>query len=103
MSKRPIRRLTRDDAEEVALKALRFLAEDEARLSRFLTLTGLSPAELRANAGEAQVLAGVLNHLLEDESLLFVFTSNAGIAPEQVGDAHRLLTGNSERDGTGRG
>ncbi len=84
---------SRAEAEMLALRALQFIAEDGKRLERFLTLTGMEPADLRANAGEAEVMAAVLGFLLEDESLLLVFASMAGVAPETVGKAHREIAG----------
>ena len=54
----------REAAEALALRALAFLAEDPERLGRFLALTGLGPAELRMRAGDADLLGGVLDHLL---------------------------------------
>lgn len=93
MSKRPAALHSVDEAEKIALQALRFLAEDGPRLGRFLSLTGIDPAELRASAGERHVLAAVLGHLLEDESLLLLFVSETRISPEHVSDAHRLIDG----------
>lgn len=98
MPKRPNNVHCDEDAERIALLALRFLAEDGARLGRFLSLTGLGPDELRASAGERHVLAAVLGHILEDESLLLLFVGNHGLPPEDIGGAHRLLGG-----GTGLG
>ena len=46
-----------------------FLAEDAQRLGSFLTLTGLGPEDLRAQAREPRLLAAVLDHLRRDESL----------------------------------
>jgi hypothetical protein len=82
-----------DDAQTMALEALAFLAEDGARLGRFLALTGLSPQQLAKEASEPHLQAAVLEHVLGDESLLLVFTSQKGIAPDQVAPAHALLTG----------
>ena len=62
-----------DRAELIGVSALLFLAGDTDRLVRFLTLTGLGPAELRAEARSPRILAAVLEHLLQDESLLLVF------------------------------
>ena len=87
------RSLSSDDAETLAISALQFLAGDPARLGRFLALTGLGPAELRANAGERHLLAAVLDYLLHDESLLLVFAADNRIAPDQVALAHRSLMG----------
>lgn len=93
MSKRPVALQSVDEAERIALQALTFLAEDGVRLGRFLSLTGIGPEDLRASAGERHVLAAVLGHLLEDESLLLVFISGNGLAPETVAKAHRLISG----------
>lgn len=86
-------RLTPERAESLALQGLTFLASDAARLSHFLTLTGIAPSELRNWDGNAMIQGAVLEHLLADESLLLVFAAEAGIAPESIAPAHRLLTG----------
>jgi len=83
--------LDRDDSETLALRALAFLAEDARRLTRFLSLTGLDPADLMAAAGTAPVQVAALDHLLGDESLLMVFAGNAGVAPETIAAARALL------------
>ena len=41
---------TAEEAATLALAGLTFLAEDTARLGRFLSLTGIGPEELRAVA-----------------------------------------------------
>jgi hypothetical protein len=87
--------LTREEAEALSLTALAFLASDGPRLVRFLQLTGLEPEALRAQAGEPETLIAVYDHLLGDQSLLLVFASEAGVAPEQIEDARRLLSGNN--------
>lgn len=80
-----------DQAEEIALLALAFLAEDVQRLGRFLALTGLRPAELKAEARTPRILAAILAHLLQDENLLLVFTASHGLAPELIAPAQRML------------
>ena len=78
-------------AETIALKVLAFLAEDPARLGRFLAITGVGPAELRSGAGEPRMMASVLEYILGDESLLLMFASNAGVAPESIQPASDQL------------
>ena len=78
-----------DRAESIGVSALLFLAGDTDRLVRFLTLTGLGPAELRAESRSPRILAAVLEHLLQDESLLLV--SSDGVPPEDIAPARRLL------------
>jgi len=78
-------------AEEIGVAALIFLAADLQRLGRFLALTGLGPAELKAEARTPRMLAAVLDHLLRDESLLLVFAATNQLAPEDIAPARRLL------------
>lgn len=83
----------RDAAETIALKALAFLAGDGERLGRFLALTGIGPNELRTQAREPHILAGVLDHMMQDETLLLVFAAETGVKPETIAAAHLALTG----------
>ena len=83
--------LDRDGAVAVAAQAIAFLAAEEDRLGRFLALTGLSPAELKAGLRQPAFLGAVLDHLLGDEPLLLAFTDSIGIAPEVPAAARRLL------------
>ena len=54
-----------EDAEIIALKGLDYLAQDADRLGRFIALTGIGPAQLRAEANTPAVLAGVLGICVE--------------------------------------
>lgn len=85
--------MTTDEAEAVALRAVEFLAADEERIGRFLALTGAGPAELAAGVRDHAFLCGVLEHLLSDETLLFLFCDHALIAPEVPAAAQALLAG----------
>jgi len=82
---------TLEAAEAIALQGLAFLAEEPQRLQRFVAVTGLEPAELRARADTAELLSAVLEHLAGDESLLLVFAASRGIAPETIAPAIALL------------
>jgi hypothetical protein len=83
--------LDRDRADATALAALAFLAEDAQRLGRFLALTGIGPAELKAGAGSPEVLGAVLDHLLGDETLLLTFVANAGLPAEMIAMARQVI------------
>jgi len=85
--------MNREIAEDMAVSGLSFLAADDERLSRFLALSGLDPARLRAAAAAPGFLAGVMAHLAGDESLLLAFAADIGAAPEEVGAACALLAG----------
>ena len=88
----PRKQLTRDEAEGLALAALEFLSGDEERISRFLSLSGLDPGVLRKAAAEPGFLPGVLDYIAGDEALLLAFAEAAGIAPERIGEARRLIS-----------
>lgn len=83
--------VSREDAETLAIAALGFLAGEENRLAHFMIATGLSPADLRKQAGSIEFLAGVLDFLAADESLLLVFASEQHIPPETVLAARQKL------------
>lgn len=85
------RAISRDRAEEIAANALAFIASDAPRLGRFLSVSGLTPNELRRQASSTRMLAAVLEHLIEDESLLLVFAQSGGAAPEEIVAARDLL------------
>jgi len=84
---------SREAAESIAIQALNFLATEPARLARFLVVSGLEPASIRAAAAEPGFLAGVLEHLGADEALLVAFAAEAGIAPAEVDRARAALAG----------
>ena len=78
-------------AESLAIQALAFLAADDARLGRFLAVTGIGPQDIRAAANEPQFLAGVLEYLTGDEPLLLEFAAQAGASPTEITRACALL------------
>jgi hypothetical protein len=80
-------------SETLAIQGLAFLASDMERLEPFLSLTGLNPDGLRAAAAEPGFLAGVLDHIAGNESLLLQFAADAGIDPAEIGRARETLRG----------
>lgn len=89
-NRRPAR-ITRQDAEDIAARALLYIAEDGARLGRFLSETGLDPQTLTTRARSPEMLGAVLGHLMNDESALLAFSANAGFAPEDIAKAEAML------------
>ena len=91
--------MTKGDAEAIAIDALNFLAGDATRLTRFLDLSGLNPASIRAAARDPGFLAGVLDYINGDESLLMAFAADASVDPTVVEKARAALGGRAwERD-----
>jgi Protein of unknown function (DUF3572) len=84
---------TREEAEALAIQALTFIAEAPEMLSRFLGMTGIEAGQIRSAAREPGFLAGVLEHMLGDESLLIAFAASAGIDPAEVARARSALGG----------
>ena len=82
----------------MAIQALTFIAGDSERLGRFLAITGIGPAQIRAAAQEPGFLIGVLDYLAGDERLLSAFAAETGVDPAQIGKALAALGGHWERD-----
>ena len=80
-------------AEQLAIAALGFIAREPERLGRFLAMTGLGPASIRDAAREPHFLAGVLDHLSADESLLVAFAAEHEVDPDAVMRARDALAG----------
>ena len=85
--------LTRDEAEQIAVGGLGFLAGRPEDLGRFLSLAGIGPLNLRAAAADPDFFAGVIAHFMGDEALLVEYARHAGLSPELVASAGRLLAG----------
>jgi hypothetical protein len=88
----------REAAEMLAIQALSFIAEEPDRLNAFLNATGLTVDRLRESATDPGFLAGVLDHMLADESLLVAFAEEAAIDPADIARARGALGGRWERD-----
>jgi hypothetical protein len=79
----------------MALELLAFIARDEVALGRFVAETGLSPDTIAAQVQDPTFLAGVMDFVLGDESLLLAYAANAGIDPHAVLRARSKLPGYS--------
>lgn len=91
--------MSRNAAESLAIQALAFIAGDPGRLGDFLAVTGIGPDAIRAAAREPSFLAGVLDYVAADESLLVAFAADAAIDPFEIGRARAMLGHTSwERD-----
>ena len=88
----------REAAETLAIAALAFIAAEPKRLEGFLGATGLTVDRLRESATAPDFLAGVLEHMLADESLLLAFAGSAGLDPAEIAPARCALGGEWERD-----
>jgi len=73
-------KIGRDMAETIAAQALAWLAGDPENLNGFLALSGLSPAELMAQAADARTLGAVLDFILTEDRLVIGFCDAAFLA-----------------------
>ena len=80
-----------DSAEGVALAALAWMATDDERLFAFLNATGATPETLRASAQDPGFLAGILDHIMSDESTLLACAEALDTKPERIAAAWRRL------------
>ena len=75
----------------LAIQALAFIAEDPERMAAFLSATGVEAGAIRHAARDPDFLAGVLEHMLGDESLLIAFADSAAIDPAEIARARYAL------------
>lgn len=85
--------MKREVAETVALQALAWIAGDDRLGPMFLSASGLDPADLRARAGEPEVLVGVLQFLTQDDRWVRSFCDAAGYRYEDPLRALQALPG----------
>jgi hypothetical protein len=81
------------DAETLALKALAFLAQSPDDLERFVALSGVTLADLRARADDPEILAAILDFILVSDELITGFCETVEIDPRELHAARRALPG----------
>lgn len=79
------------DPQALALNALGWVLADQDRAERFLSLTGLTPEDLRASLGEPGTLGAVLDFLCAHEPDLLGAADALGVAPEVLAAARGRL------------
>lgn len=75
-------KLTVDDAEAVALKAIAFIAADDQLLSRSVALTGCGLDDVKRRMADRAFLGAVLDFVLGDEGTVVAFAEHEGMHPE---------------------
>ncbi|MBT3330161.1 MAG: DUF3572 domain-containing protein [Rhodospirillaceae bacterium] len=86
--------MNEEQAKIVALQALAYLVGDEDTLQRFMDLSGMDGADLRARADDPAMLAGVLDFFLGNEAQLLEMCAATQMAGEDPGLARHALLGN---------
>jgi len=78
-------------SEELVILAVAFLSSEGMRLSRFLSLTGLEPAEVPQRLSQKEFQLAILDHLAGDEALLLSFAATQNIPPQTIINRRRSL------------
>jgi hypothetical protein len=79
------------DPAALALSALGWVLSDEDRADRLLALTGIFPEELRQRIGENEVLAAILDFVLQHEPDTLACAAALSVTPETLVAAHAKL------------
>lgn len=80
-----------DEPAVVALHALAWILGDPGRTARFVDLTGLDAATLRARAGHPALLAAVIDHLAAREADLIACAGATDTTPDALIRAGKQL------------
>lgn len=83
----------RENAETIALQALGWIAADDELLGSFMGASGLTGNDLRAQAGEAEFLASVLDFVLMDDAWVQRFCDATAIPYDWPMAARACLPG----------
>jgi len=74
---------TPEQAEILAIQVLGYLAGSEEELQRLIMTTGMDSEALKQSALSRAGLAGLLDYICQDESILLGFCEVAKIQPEE--------------------
>ena len=85
--------MTPENAEILALQGLGWLAGEPEELQKFLSLSGVDGAGLRAAAGTPEMGVAILDYLLGHEELLLRFCDSADVPPKDLHLARHVLGG----------
>jgi hypothetical protein len=78
-----IPKLSAEDAETIALKAVAYIAADASLMRRFTALTGCGDAEeMRRRLAERTFLGSILDFILGHEQTTIAFARSISMAPE---------------------
>lgn len=90
--KTSLKRITREEAENVALSAFSYITSNEETLSRFFAVSGLRPDTIRSAASSPGFFAAILDYVASDEPLLIALAKELDTKPERIMEAHWTLS-----------
>ncbi len=83
--------MTEAEAENIAVLALGWMAQDEEIIGGFLGVSGASPDDIRTRASEPEFLGFVLDYLLSDDGMVMAFSDATGCSAEAPMQARQAL------------
>ncbi len=86
-------KLPQDYAELIAIKAVQYLAQNPESLGGFLAHAGVGPADLKTAISSPEFLAGTLDYMMVDESILMDFAQSMALAPQDIVKARLCFPG----------
>lgn len=92
--------MQQENAQIIGVNALGWIAGQESIFEAFLGNTGARIDDLRAQAGEPEFLAQVLDFVMLQDEWVLEFAAAVSIAPEQVATARMVLGGGDMRHWT---
>ncbi len=87
----PLARLSREQAEAVAIQILGFIGSDPYRTRDFVEASGLTPTAMRAAAASPWFFLGVLDYISANDRLLMSFAIATHTHPQTVAVARDAL------------
>lgn len=88
--------LSRDGAEQIALKGMVWLAGNDDLLPVFMGSTGVDESAFRYGVGNAEFQASVLDFILMDDAWVIAFCDSAAIPYDRLMQARAALPGGEQ-------
>lgn len=88
-----------ENASDIAIAGLRYMASNPDELTRFLALTGVSPDEIRSIAHTPDFMSAILDYFLGNEPTLLAFAASHDLDAGDVAKARQAFSGEQTSDG----
>lgn len=85
--------MKQQQAEEIALLALGWIAGQDALVTGFLGASGVSPDQLRAAADDPDLLAALMDFLMQDDRWVLDFCADHALSPDICQQVRAALPG----------
>jgi hypothetical protein len=90
--------VTPEAAETLALRLMALMMQDAGRAGAFLAAAGLTPGDLAARAADPDMLAGLVDFVLQDDAMVLEAAASLGLPPDRIVALRRALPGGLASD-----